>query len=194
MDKPEEKRIYSYIREDHLKSGATKSCGCYRREVSSGRHEPTRVTHGMTHTRLYNIFKNMKARCYNPKNPKYPIYGGKGITIWSEWLKDRTKFFSWALSHGYSDNLTIDRIDGNKGYYPENCRWVTIQQQNRNLSSNRHIDTPFGNMVIAEFAERLKQPYYMVYNMIYDGYSPLEIYNRYVQDNKNIIKEENNGI
>lgn len=90
----------------------------------------------MRKTKLYNTYYNMKDRCYNPKHHAYNNYGGRGIYICDEWLSDKTKFFDWALANGYNDNLTIDRIDNNKGYSPDNCRWVdgTIQNSNKRTS------------------------------------------------------------
>lgn len=85
--------------------------------------------HGYTYKdRLYRIWHNMKGRCYNPKNKKYVYYGGKNITVCDEWKNDFIKFKNWALNNGYQDNLTIDRIDSNKSYYPENCQWVTLSE------------------------------------------------------------------
>lgn len=85
--------------------------------------------HGLSGTRIYNIFRNMKQRCYNPNDPKYSSYGGRGITIYQSWLDDFRKFYEWSMANGYSDELTIDRIDGTKGYSPDNCRWVTWEEQ-----------------------------------------------------------------
>lgn len=110
---------------DHLKSGCTKSCGC----LSGEQH------HGMWGTRLFETYKSMKARCCNPNCESYPKYGGRGITICDEWLnpKDgKTRFFQWALENGYSDDLTIDRIDVNGNYEPGNCRWTTRSVQSFN--------------------------------------------------------------
>lgn len=108
-----------------LVRGKVTSCGCKRKE---GLHK----THGGRHTRLYTIWKGMKNRCYNPKQAHYDIYGGRGITICDEWLNDFDAFQKWAIANGYRADLSIDRIDNDKGYSPDNCRWATTVEQNRN--------------------------------------------------------------
>lgn len=111
-----------------LLRGRTKSCGCLRNENIS------RIAkkHGMSHTRLYHIWIGMKKRCYDPNAQYFEIYGGRGITVCDEWLHDFMEFQRWALSHGYSDELSIDRIDNDKGYSPDNCRWATWHEQRMN--------------------------------------------------------------
>ena len=112
----------------NLKRGNTTSCGCYGREK---RTDSVR-THGESGTRLHCIWKAMHTRCYNPNFFAYKHYGGRGIGICSEWAEDFQAFYDWAMSNGYEDNLTIDRINSNGNYSPDNCRWVTMTEQNKN--------------------------------------------------------------
>jgi hypothetical protein len=104
----------------HLKSGATKSCGCLNREKASGRFK----THGKTKTRLFRIWQNMHKRCEYQGHKQYKNYGGKGIKVCKEW-SDFQAFYEWAISNGYGDDLTIDRINPNRNYEPSNCQWLT---------------------------------------------------------------------
>lgn len=101
-----------------------------------GRYLPK---HGGKHDKLYRVWCGMKERCNNPHNKKYERYGGRGITVCDEWSNDFGAFRDWAYSHGYADGLTIDRINNNANYTPDNCRWVTRAEQNRNYSRNRMI-------------------------------------------------------
>lgn len=94
-------------------------------------------THGESYTNLYTVWKGMQARCYNPKNEAYLNYGGRGITIWQEWLDDPSKFFVWARANGYREGLEIDREQNHLGYSPDNCRWVTSQVNNNNRRVRR---------------------------------------------------------
>jgi hypothetical protein len=117
-----------------IKRGKTKSCGCYNKRRTSETHK----THGLRFTRLYSIWVNIKDRTLNLKCNDYPNYGGRGITICDEWKNDFKSFYDWAMSNGYSDELSIDRIDNDEGYFPENCRWTTqtIQRRNTRIAKN----------------------------------------------------------
>ena len=108
-------------------SGRVKSCGCNRRIIAT------------ECPRLYSIWINMKTRCYNRNSPSYLDYGAKGVNICSEWRTDFVVFRDWALSNGYSDELTIDRINVAGNYCPENCRWATIDVQSNNKRSTRYV-------------------------------------------------------
>lgn len=105
-------------------------------------------------TRLYSIWKAMKVRCYNRNSKAYKRYGGRGITICDEWRDDFPAFREWATSHGYNDTLTIDRIDTNKGYSPDNCRWATYKTQANNTRRNVILNINGEKGTIAQMCEK----------------------------------------
>ena len=121
----------------YLTSGDTRSCVCLRKETSA---QTQRKKAYIKNHRLYSIWIDMKRRCYNKDRNNYIYYGAKGIGVCQEWKGDFKAFQEWALHNGYKDELTIDRIDYNKNYQPNNCRWITIFEQNNNLSSNHKIN------------------------------------------------------
>ena len=118
-----------------LKSGNTVSCGCRRAE---GLGDFMR-THGMTETRLYGIWSKMKGRCLCPTNESYNAYGGRGIRICDEWADDFMAFYNWAISNGYAETLSIDRIDNDGNYCPDNCRWITFEENARKQRIDQHM-------------------------------------------------------
>ena len=128
-----------------VKSGETNSCGCYQKRRTSETHK----THGLNSTRLYKIWSNIKDRTLNPKHKAYQDYGGRGITICDEWKNDFIPFYDWAMSNGYSDELSIDRIDNDGNYCPENCRWTTRVIQGRNQRMQKNNTSGFkGGMLL----------------------------------------------
>lgn len=123
-----------------LISGHTQSCGCLHKEFLVNRL----TTHGGTHERLYTVWNNMKRRCSDPSDKKYHCYGGRGIKFCNEW-NEYAKFREWALSNGYDENAdfgkcTLDRIDVNGDYCPENCRWVSMLVQHDNRRNNVRVE------------------------------------------------------
>lgn len=139
-----------------LKNGDTKSCGCLLNEVMTkggGNYK-----HGGSPTktkpnRLYGIWAGMLNRCHNRNNKAYSYYGGCGITVCKEWRQNFDAFRDWATANGYCKNLTIDRVDNNGDYCPENCRWATIKEQNSNKRNNRLLTYNAETRTLTEWAK-----------------------------------------
>lgn len=119
-----------------LKSGRINSCGCLKSEITSKRMG----THRLTKTRLHNIWTGMKTRCNNENQTSFERYGKRGIKVCEDW-ENFSDFYNWAVYNGYADNLTIDRIDNDKGYIPENCRWTNYTTQSRNQKIRKNNKT-----------------------------------------------------
>ena len=137
------------INQNCLLNGETISCGCYHSEHN---HEYG-FKHGMSNTRIYTIWSGMIQRCCNPNAKNYPRYGGRGITICEEW-KEFKNFYDWSKISGYTDNLTIERLDNNGNYCPENCTWITKQNQMRNTRRNHYIKYNDEELTLTEWARK----------------------------------------
>ena len=124
------KKIFAYS----LKSGNTVSCGCQSLE----NRIKAKTTHHLTGTRIYRIWRGMKTRCENSNDYHYKFYGERGIRVCAEW-QEFEPFYDWAIANGYTDDLTLDRIENNGNYEPSNCRWVTQKEQSNNTRKNRVI-------------------------------------------------------
>lgn len=161
-----------YVKLGKLKSGHTKSCGCYHDECCKQRA----TKHGLKNTRLYRIWSNMKSRCNNPNTDFFYIYGEKGIKVCSEW-NDFEKFYLWAVENGYNDNLTIDRIDNSKGYYPDNCRWATFVEQANNKTNNHIIEYNNKKYTMKEFSDEFNILYGSIKSYLRKGKTANEIIN-----------------
>lgn len=122
-----------------LRSGNTMSCGCLQNEVRG----TYRKSHGMTNTKLYTIWQNMKHRCNDSKNIMYKNYGGRGIRVCEEWMSGFEPFMEWAFDNGYVEGLSIERVDVNGNYEPCNCKWITKKEQYLNRTDSHKI-TAFG--------------------------------------------------
>lgn len=136
---------------NNLRRGNTKSCGCLRRDKT----RQINYKHGQKETRLYQIWGSMKKRCYNAKHNSFNNYGGKGISVCDEWLGEHgfENFHKWAIENNYSDELTLDRINTQGNYTPDNCRWATWTEQENNRSNNRYFYYDGKNLSAKEWSK-----------------------------------------
>lgn len=169
------------VREDSLTSATrpTRSCGCLQSQNGRtlGLLYGGRVTHGESRERLRNIWYLMLYRCQDPKSPAYANYGGRGITVCDSWAdaSDGYKAFkSWALLNGYDDSLTIDRIDNNGNYCPENCRWITLAEQAGNRRITRFVEYNGVTKTLSQWSLETGIPLKALYARIYRSGWPID--------------------
>jgi len=140
----------TYVLSQNLLSGHTKSCGC------SSKHGGARRGH---EERLYHVWQSMKQRCENVNNHNYVWYGANGIDVCDEW-QEYMSFKKWAYENGYNDDAlrgecTLDRIDVKKGYSPQNCRWTSMADQNRNKSYHRYVEYRGEKYTVTQLADKV---------------------------------------
>ena len=158
------------IRGDHLTSGAVHSCGCKKKKQITNLNR-TKTRHGQWGTRLYGIWNGMKERCNNCNCSSYPDYWGRGIKVCEEWNNDFSTFYSWSLQHGYADDLSIDRIDVNGNYEPNNCRWITLQEQNENKRNNIKLTYKGKTKTLPQWSTELGIKSSTLRNRVNEGWS-----------------------
>lgn len=156
----------------HLRSNHTKSCGCLQAQSCKNiKHKPK---HGMIKTRIYRIWNGMKNRTNENsrfKETQYKNYSGRNIKICEDWKNNFVSFYNWAISNGYQDNLTIDRIDVDGDYEPNNCRWVTMKEQQNNKRNNTILEYNGLKLTISQWEEKLNFPHKLITNRLRRGWS-----------------------
>jgi len=162
----------------NLTRGKSSSCGCGQKEAAS----KANTTHGKRNTKLYGVYSGMKQRCYNENSPAYEYYGGKGVYICKEWLDDFMNFYNWAKANGYGKDMSIDRIDPNGNYEPDNCRWVTMEKQQNNKLNSMFIIIGNEKKTISEWAKTRKTNQQTLYSKIYRLLEQLGIDNEDVKE------------
>lgn len=158
------------ISPQHIKSGRTRSCGCFHDERC--RERARKFEYGvMDYPRLCRIYRSMKRRCFDEREPRYKDYGGRGIKVCKEWTDEDCgfdNFARWSFSNGYTEELTLDRIDVNGNYCPENCRWITYKDQNVNKRVTKWIVYNGEEVQLHVLCERLGLVYDTIHNRIYN--------------------------
>lgn len=154
-----------------LKNGHTKSCGCYKLDYNREQGKILFTKHGLKNTRLYNTWCSMKQRCMDKHCKSYSRYGGRGIKVCDEWLNDFVNFYKWATENGYQDNLTIDRINVNGNYEPNNCRWATPSEQSNNKRNNHFVIYKGCKMTVKQLSEKYNINYGTILSRINRGWS-----------------------
>lgn len=150
-----------------LRSGATTSCGCYGKE----QRLKAQTKHGLSGTRIKRIYYNMLSRCYNPKTPKFKNHGGREIKVCDEWLGENgfINFVNWAMSNGYDEDLTLDRIDNDGNYSPDNCRWANEEIQHKNRRITLYIEYNGEKKTVQEWSKELGIPENTIYTRYFKG-------------------------
>lgn len=159
-------------------NGYTKTCGCRNEGVN--KYNSNRISR--KYSNLYSCWNTMRHRCYNPQNERYKYYGARGITVCDEWKKSFEPFLNWALSNGYEKGLTIDRVDVNGNYEPNNCRWVSNLCQARNKRNNRMVEFQGETKCVSQWCEDLNLPYHTIRARLRLGWDAEKAFNTPVRN------------
>ena len=150
-----------------LNYGVVQSCGCYGKEARA----KSNTTHNKSQTKLYRVWASMRERCFSPLCKGFPYYGGRGISVCDEWNSSFQVFYDWAIGNGYCEGLSIDRIDVDGNYCPENCRWVSKNIQANNTQKNVRIEYNGEVHTIGEWANILGIEYRTLWMRLRRGWS-----------------------
>lgn len=153
-----------------LKSGNTKSCGCYKLELITN----LKYSHGLRYHPLHDRWSNIKNRCYNPNTQFYANYGGKGIRVCDEWRNSFQSFYDWCIKNGWKENLSIERKDINKGYEPSNCCFISMKEQANNRTNTVWITICGERKNATQWCNYLGLKNTTVLNKIRKGVNPME--------------------
>lgn len=183
---------YIEARGSSLIQGHTTSCGCYLKEL----RKKMNTKHNGYGTRLYNIWQGMKRRCYNIDDKDYHNYGKRGIIVCEEWRDDFANFQLWAIKNGYTNLLTIDRINNNGNYEPSNCRWISMEEQNNNKRNTRFVTYNEETHPVSYWLKKQNISKSCFYGRIKEGWNDLEALELVKRDfkNKPYSKEEDDYI
>ena len=151
-----------------MTTGKIRSCGCLAEKNTD------QTTHGMSKTHLYGVWNSMKCRCNNPNTQHYKNYGARGIAVCDEWNADFMAFHDWAMSNGYHEGLTIDRIDVDGNYCPENCRWTSWKDQQNNRGNNRLYEYNGQTKTLHQWADEYGIKYKTLWMRVNTYHWPLE--------------------
>lgn len=152
-----------------VKQGKTRSCGCLHDEVCAEKASKFKYS-VKDHPRLYSIYNGIKKRCYSKNEPRYKDYGARGIEMCNSWLNPTDgfdNFVEWSLSHGYSEDMSIDRINVDGNYEPTNCRWVSMNEQALNKRDTKWVDYKGEHIQLMVLCDRLGITYDTVHDRIY---------------------------
>lgn len=174
------------VSHDRLTTGQTKSCGCLKVEMATSRIIHYNQEHNQKgenrkfpkcRIRIRQIYRHILDRCYKEDDPQYKNYGARGIAVCEEWKNNFENFYKWSLCTGYKDSLTIDRIDVNGNYCPENCRWASMEAQANNKTNNVRIAYKEKQYTIAEFSKIIGIKTATMWNRYKSGWSVEEMSN-----------------